>query len=98
LRPLFLFGSVHGGVRGGSVWQRAARLASPIEGRKDGILRVDNPRWFNAGTTVQVTDGANTELALVQEVRRGGEIVLDRILREDYASGTRSCACSRGGP
>ncbi len=86
LRPLFLHGSVHGGVRGGSVWQRAARLASPVHGGTDGILRVDNPRWFNAGSTVQVTDGVNTELALVQEVRRGGEIVLDRVLSGDYAA------------
>jgi type II secretory pathway pseudopilin PulG len=86
LRPLFLHGSVHGGVRGGSVWQRAARLASPVHGGTDGILRVDNPRWFNAGSTVQITDGVNTELALVQEVRRGGEIVLDRVLQGDYAA------------
>ena len=86
LRPLFLHGSVHGGVRGGSVWQRAARLAAPVHGGTDGIVRVDNPRWFNAGSTVQVTDGANTELALVQEVRRGGEIVLDRVLTGDYAA------------
>ena len=84
LQPLFLHGSVHGGVRGGSLWQRAARLAAPVQGGRDGILRVDNARWFNAGTTVQVTDGASTELALVQEVRRGGEIVLDRILEGDY--------------
>jgi hypothetical protein len=68
------------------VWQRASRLASPVHGGTDGILRVDNPRWFNAGSTVQITDGVNTELALVQEVRRGGEIVLDRVLQGDYAA------------
>lgn len=88
LRPLFLYGSVHGGVRGGQVWQRPMRLASAVKGGEDGILRLDVPRWVNPGSTLQVSDGLNTELALVQEVRRTGEVVLDRILVNDYAAWT----------
>ena len=84
LRPLFLHGSVHGGVRAGQVWQRPMRLVSSVKGGEDGILRLDVPRWVNAGSTVQVTDGFNREVAIVQEVRRGGEVVLDRILVNDY--------------
>lgn len=84
LRPLHLHGSVHGGVRGGPVWQRPMRLTSGVKGGEDGILRLDFPRWVNAGSTIQITDGFNKEVALVQEVSRGGEVVLDRILVNDY--------------
>ncbi len=84
LRPLFRYGSVQGGVRGGPVWQHPVRLASAVQGGQDGILRVDIARWLNPGSTVQISDGASTELALVQEVRRSGEIVLDRVLVNDY--------------
>ncbi|MFN0007718.1 MAG: hypothetical protein ACKVXR_07405 [Planctomycetota bacterium] len=84
LRPLLLHGSVHGGVRGGQLWQRPMRLTSQVKGGEDGILRCDTPRWLNPGSTIQITDGFNKEVALVQEVRRGGEVVLDRILVNDY--------------
>jgi hypothetical protein len=84
LLPIFQNGSVHGGVRGGPVWQHPMRLASQVEGGRDGILRLDLPRWVNPGSTVQVRDAKSTELALVQEVRRSGEVVLDRILVNDY--------------
>jgi len=84
LRPLLLHGSVHGGVRGGQAWQRPTRLTSAIRGGRDGILTVQDPRWVNPGSTVRITDGESTELALVQEVRGSGEVVLDRILQNDY--------------
>ncbi len=87
LRPLFLHGSIHGGVRGGNVWQRPVRIVDAIQGGKDGILRVDRARWLNPGSTVQITDGSTTELALVQEVRKSGEVVLDRVLQGDYTAG-----------
>ncbi len=84
LRPLRLFASAHGGVRAGATWQRAARLTTKIVGGVDGRLRVDNARWLNPGATVRVTDGENSELALVQNVLGNGEIALDRIVRADY--------------
>jgi hypothetical protein len=84
LRALRSHGTVFGGTRAGHVWQHAARLASAVEGRKDGLIRVDNLRWFNAGSTIQIRDGKSTELAMVSLVRKDGTIVLDRILVNDY--------------
>ncbi len=84
LGPLRRFGSVHAGVRGGPRWQRAARLTQAVEAARDGRLRVDDPRWFNPGATLRVRDGETSELALVQSVSGNGEIVLDRLLQNEY--------------
>ena len=86
LRPLFDLGSVHGGACAGAVWQHPARITTPIEGRRDGKLRLDYLRWVNPGATVRITDGTNTELAIVQAVTQGGEVVLDKVLQNDYAA------------
>jgi hypothetical protein len=88
LRALYANGSVFGGVRGGHVWQRAARVTDAIEGRKDGRIRVDNVRWFNAGSTIRISDGSSTEMALVTFVTTDGWVVLDRLLTNDYAAYT----------
>ncbi|MCY2960459.1 MAG: hypothetical protein NTY35_09875, partial [Planctomycetota bacterium] len=84
LRRLREFGTAHGGLRAGARWQRAARLASKIEGGKDGRFRVDSGRWLNPGATVRVRDGQSSELALVQNVLGNGDIALDRVLKNDY--------------
>jgi len=86
LRTLADLGSVFGGVRGGRVWQHASRVVSAVEAHKDGQIRVDNVRWFNAGSTIQIRDGKSTELALVTLVKKDGLLTLDRILANDYAA------------
>src|SRR5207244_9736091 len=56
-------------------------------GRKHGSARADNPRWLNPGSTVRITDGRTSELAIVSAVMGAAEnrdIVLDRILKNDY--------------
>ena len=87
LRPLIALGTVYADSRGGRVWQRAARITTKIEGGKHGKLRVDNARWLNPGSTVRITDGRTAELAIVSAVMGAAdsrEIVLDRILKNDY--------------
>ncbi len=84
VRPLLQNGSVYAGARGGPVWQRATRVTSAVEAKKDGKLRVENGRWLNIGATVRIRDGQTSELALVQNVLGNGEIALDRILQNDY--------------
>ncbi|MBK7875688.1 MAG: hypothetical protein IPJ77_08045 [Planctomycetes bacterium] len=86
LRPLLAFGSVHGGVTAGAVWQHPVRITSPIQGGKDGKLRLASNRWINPGSTVRITDGANTELAVIAHEERTGEVFLDRVLVNDYAA------------
>ncbi|MEY2807317.1 MAG: hypothetical protein RIR65_1734, partial [Planctomycetota bacterium] len=73
-------GAVHGEARGVAAWQRAVRVTTPIEAGTTGRLRVADGRFVNAGSTVRVGDGAVQELALVQQVSRNGELVLDRVL------------------
>lgn len=84
VRPLARLGTVYAGPRGGHVWQRAARVTTKIEAKKDGQLRIDNNRWLNPGSTVRIRDGQTTEIAIVQEVRGSDMVVLDRILDNDY--------------
>ena len=80
VQQLLEHGSVHADARGVATWQRAVRVTTPIEGGKTGRLRVQDARFVNAGSTVRIGDGAVQELALVQQVLRNGEIVLDRVL------------------
>jgi hypothetical protein len=84
VRPMLRHGTVYAGPRGGPMWQRATRVASAVEAKKDGKLRVENARWLNIGATVRIRDGQTSELALVQNVLGNGEIALDRILQNDY--------------
>jgi hypothetical protein len=86
LRALYAHGSVFGGVRGGRVWQHAARVTSAIQAHQDGQFFVDHVRWFNAGSTIQITDGKSTELAIATVVQKTGLVVLDRVLANDYAA------------
>lgn len=77
--------STFGQVRAGARWQEPARvLADPAGEPPYGCrLVVDDARWFNPGTTVRITDGDNTELALVREVE-GSTLVLAEPLRASF--------------
>lgn len=78
------FGTVSLSGRAGRVWQRPARLVRDIEGGVDDTLILDSPRWFNEGATVRIEDGESSELALVQRIGRGGRVILDRPLVNNY--------------
>ena len=84
LEALRRHGAVHGEARGVATWQRAVRVTTPIEAGRTGRLRVADSRFVNAGSTVRIGDGALQELALVQQVARNGELVLDRILEGSF--------------
>lgn len=78
-------GSVYAGVRAGHVWQRPSRVLNSVRGGQDCSLRLDQTRWYNPGTTVQITDGQTVELGVVEEVLDGG-IKLSQALVNDYAT------------
>lgn len=84
--PLFRATSVHAGIGAGAVWQHPTRVTTTVEARKDGKVRVESVRWINSGATVQITDGTNTEIALVQSVSRGGEVFFDKLLANDFVA------------
>jgi len=81
---LYRHTSVHAGLGAGVAWQHATRVSSPIQGGRDGILRVESLRWINPGCTVRIRDGTLHEYALVQKVERTGEVVLDKVLVNDF--------------
>lgn len=85
-RRILELGTVHGGVRAGDRWQRAARVTSGSRAGLTGTVRVDSARWFNEGSTVLITDGATLELALVQSVSNGGGVYLDRALTNNFTA------------
>src|SRR6185503_13322838 len=85
--------STFGHVRAGAVWQRGARVVGDPTGEPQyGCkLPVDDVRWFNPGTTVWITDGRNSEYALVRTTERGaagtieaGKLVLSEPLRSPF--------------
>ncbi len=85
--------STFGHVRAGAVWQRWVRVVGDPAGEPQyGCkLPVDDLRWFNPGTTVWITDGTNSEYALVRSTERGapgtiegGKLVLSEPLRARY--------------
>jgi hypothetical protein len=76
------FGSVYGGVRGGREWQRPARLSTVIQGGVDCAFRVQGQRWFNVGSTIQITDGTTTELGVVQSVDGGNIRVMEPFVND----------------
>ena len=84
LRRLRRYTSVFAGTGGGREWQRATRLATPVTGGETGTISVARPRYFNEGCTVRITDGFNTELAVVQRIRGQSRLELDRVLINDY--------------
>lgn len=81
---LLRLGHVFGGVGAGAKWQRAARMTSKANADVDGHITVDSSRYFNVGSTIQITDGNITELAIVRRVSDGGTIYLDRGLTGTY--------------
>jgi hypothetical protein len=83
LTTLAEVGSVYAGIKGGRVWQHAARLVDPVEGGRTQTIAVSEPRWFNEGATLRITDGSTTEMRMVQRIE-SGRIVLDRVLGSDY--------------
>lgn len=87
LAPLLASGAIFGGRSGGVVWMPPARSLRPIEGGKTDTLVVDDPRWFNPGTTVRVHGDGVSELALVRAVNpRTGKLYLDRPLANDQSA------------
>jgi len=84
LAPLFASGAIFGRRLGGTVWMPATRSLRPIESGKTDTLDVDDPRWFNPGTTIRVHGDGVSELALVRAVNaRTGRLYLDRPLAND---------------
>lgn len=77
--------STFGHVRAGARWQRAARVVSDPSGlpQYGCKLAVDDLRWFNPGTTVWITDGTNSELALVRKAE-SGVLVLTKPLQVPF--------------
>jgi type II secretory pathway pseudopilin PulG len=75
--------TVNAGLRAGPRWQRGSRVLNAIQGGLDCTLVVDDARWFNPGTTVQITDGRTTELGVVQDVSPAG-VRLMTALANDY--------------
>ena len=84
LRRLRAHSSVFAGAASGRTWQRPTRLTTPIVAEETGVISVDSPRWFNEGSTVRISDGLNTEFALVQRIVGQGRLELDRPLVNDY--------------
>ncbi|MEQ1891914.1 MAG: hypothetical protein ABL998_05175 [Planctomycetota bacterium] len=80
--------SAYAHVRAGARWQRAVRMLAPVGGAPDyGCeLALDDTRWFNAGTTVRISDGTNTEVALVRSAA-DGKLVLTRPLAHRFEAG-----------
>jgi len=76
--------TVHGEVRGVANWQRAVRVTTPIVAGRTGKVRVADGRHVNAGSTVRIGDGAQQELAIVLQVERDGDLVLDRLLELSF--------------
>ncbi|MCH2102966.1 MAG: hypothetical protein MK297_03015 [Planctomycetes bacterium] len=77
-------GTCYGAGRDGSRWQRPQRLVSGVQGGVTGTIRVDSPRYFNVGSTIEVREGELKEYALIQSVSNNGALRLDRALTNDF--------------
>ncbi|MEM7306031.1 MAG: hypothetical protein AAF682_05140 [Planctomycetota bacterium] len=75
--------TVYAGVGGGRAWMHGSRIRNELRGGQDCVLQLDDARWLNEGTTVQITDGQTTELAVVASIR-GGIRLMDAVAN-DYA-------------
>ncbi|MCZ6597237.1 MAG: type II secretion system protein GspK, partial [Planctomycetota bacterium] len=86
--------TVYSGVQGGAVWQRPTRLVTAVVGAMTSSIQVADARWFNAGTTIQITDGLTTELALVRSTNGNSLSLVDCLVNdyEGYAAVVRSLA------
>lgn len=69
-------GTFFGDVAAPGPWQRALRLLENVDGGTDCVLRVDEPRFVAAGSTLLLTQGDRRELALVRRVEGNGAVVL----------------------
>jgi len=87
IEPFLRFGSTYAGVRAGREWQRPVRVLNGVEAGKTCRLEVDEVRWFAPGSTVRITDGRTTELAIVQRIQDGALLLVD-VLANDYFLGT----------
>jgi type II secretory pathway pseudopilin PulG len=81
--PLIAHGTTYGHLHAGREWQRPVRVLNAIVAGQTGILRVDELRWFSPGTTIEVTDGRNRELAVVQGLVDSGVRLMEP-LQNDY--------------
>ncbi len=86
VEPFVRLGSVHSGVRAGREWQRPVRILTPVVGGKTCRVEVEQTRWFAPGTTVRISDGRTTELAIVQSVDAAA-VYLNASLANDYFVG-----------
>lgn len=86
VEPFVRLGSVHASVRAGREWQRPVRVLTPVEGGKTCRVEVEQTRWFSPGTTVRISDGQTTELAIVQAVDAAA-VYLNAALANDYFVG-----------
>ncbi len=77
-------GSVYGGVRAGPQWQRAVRITNALKAGEDCLVRVNERRNFNPGTTVMITDGRTIEFGIVLALQDGNGIKLFNPVRMDY--------------
>jgi hypothetical protein len=86
LAALTRAGSVFAGVGAGPRWQNGTRLTGQVDGGPIGcLLRLDDARWFNTGTTVRISDGRTTEYGIVLRTTGDG-VHLTQPLVNDYAA------------
>ncbi len=73
--------TVHGGVGAGPKWQHGVRVVDTIKGLPDFgcVIPVNDARYFNAGTTVRITDGRNTEFGIVRAANKGGVRLMEEL-------------------
>lgn len=78
--------TLYGDVGASRRWQSPVRIENLLVGGGSCRLRVSDARWFSPGSTVRIvgTDG-NEELGIVRGFVRGGFIVLEEPVRNDYA-------------
>jgi len=73
-------GSVYGSERAGARWQRPVRLTRRVDGGDEAcFLFVDDARWINAGSTIEISDGDERELALVASAGPGGVVLMEAL-------------------
>ena len=73
-----------GDVRGGRRWQRAARLTNDLQAGESCVLGLDQRRWFNPGTIVQLRAEGVVELGVVQSITAQNGIRLMDPVANDY--------------
>ncbi|MHC4822306.1 MAG: hypothetical protein ACYTDX_11395, partial [Planctomycetota bacterium] len=74
-------------VASGHVWGDPQTLQQPVKAGEDGhkaILTLENPMRFGMGTMVRVTDGANTDYAMVYGRQGGRNVHVVPALQHDY--------------